>query len=177
LHVYLQRHPRDQWQSYVSGERPYFMPLTIAIATLRAPYAAQLSSILDRPLPSKPSLFGRFRRRSVRRILRAARRFDRKLDDADRYRIFYADWLRAAREAECHCDLTIDINRISHDRRARREIETTFSIRLDDCQIKEYQEHRLPPFSMELIERQVHALFEDVSARRPSRLSPLAKAA
>ncbi len=158
--VYLQRNPRDQWQSYLAAESPYYMPLTVAIATLKQPDAQRLSTILQRPLPRAGTLFGVFRRWPVRRTLRAAQKVERELSDADRYRIFYAEWLRAGREAQLHCNLLVDINRISREASMREEAEDAFSIRLDDCRVKEYKEHRLPAYSMTEIERQVTALFE-----------------
>ncbi len=156
--VYLQRNPRDQWQSYLAGDQPYFMPLTLAYTTLCQLYAERISTVLEHRLPGARSIFGLFHRRSFRRTLQAARRFECKLSDADRYRVFYADWLRARREAQRHCDLVVDINRISHDANARKEIEDAFSIRLDDCRIKEYQEHRLSARCMDEIEREVSTL-------------------
>ena len=158
--IYIRRNPRDQWESYLAANPPYFMPLTLAIAAIQRPYAERVSSILQRPLPRARSVFGLFRRRSFARTLEAARRFEHSLSHADRYRIFYADWLRAGREAQRHCDLVVDINRISHDTNARKRLEEAFAIRLDDCRVREYREHQLSTCCMREIEQQVSALFD-----------------
>lgn len=157
--IYLQRNPRDQWQSYLAAETPYYMPLTVAIATLRRPYARRLSSILQRPLPKASTLFGVLPCRPFRRTLRAAQQFEGELSDADRYRIFYAEWLRAGREARYHCDLLVDINRISNVVNARQQFEDAFSLRLDDCHVREYRKYRLSKSCMLEIEQQVGELF------------------
>lgn len=151
-HAYLIRNPRDQWQSYMLKGRPYWMAMTCVIAALRPGPASDLSARLSRPLPTYLRCLRFFGPLSVGYLLGAGKRYCRSLSAADTYRIFHHEWRLAHDAAAQHCQVLIDVDRLSVDTAYRAQVEEQFDLRLDGCRVKHYERYELPPGQMSEIE-------------------------
>jgi hypothetical protein len=152
-HLYLVRHPRDQWQSYLG--RRYFMEMTCVIAALRPEHAdgtSGLAAQLDQPLPPPSCFSGVTRRLALWRYFSPGSRYLKSVSVADKYRIFCHEWRLARQQAEQHCESVIDVDRLSADTAYREQIEASLDVRLDGCRIQHYGKYELPIEQMRRIE-------------------------
>jgi hypothetical protein len=141
-HIFIRRDPRRQFLSMlrqaVQGN-PYFLQRgTVILRHNRdEPAFAPLLSAPDlTPLPpllNPSNLREAFRDKLVNETLLR-----------HRYFIFYFLWLLARQLGEPHCDLVIDIDRLSLEARYRHEIEADLSdllgmvLSFSDCRIERY---------------------------------------
>lgn len=153
-HVYLQRSPRDQWQSYIE-KHSYFMAMTCVIAALRPAAKAagnQASSRLSRPLPSVEEFSGWFGPSPLWRMFGVGSRYLKSLSHADQYRVFYGEWRAARASGMEHCHEVLDVDRMSVDDAYRQQIESTYGVSLEGCRVRRYDSYAIPSEQLDEIE-------------------------
>jgi hypothetical protein len=160
MHIFIRREPRRQFMSMlrqaVQGN-PYFLQRGVVILrhNLEAPEFAPLLAAIELPaLLDSSGLREAFRGRLVdESILRRL------------YFIFYFMWLLARRRGDPHCDLVVDIDRLSLDDFYRREIENRLEdlvgmdISFADCRVERYEQNlSWSAAQFEVIEGEVEGL-------------------
>jgi hypothetical protein len=139
-HIFIRREPRRQFLSSLRQAEhgnPFFLQrgLVILLRNIEAPALAPLISMIDLPKllrwPGLPDFFqGKLSN-------------DMPLEQL--YTIFYFMRILARQIGEAHCDLVIDIDRLSLDASYRGEIESRLrdlvgmTISFADCQVERYE--------------------------------------
>jgi hypothetical protein len=138
-HIFIRRAPRGQFLSIlrqaVKGN-PYFLQrgLTILSCNRDDPVFAPLLAVID--LPALSALFETGRTPDA---------FAWQPLLPQLYAIFYFIQLLGVRHGERHCDLIVDIDRISRDPAHRRAVEadiarlTGLALSLADCDVERYE--------------------------------------
>jgi|GEM_PF-1062425 len=160
-HIYLNRNPRDQWQSYNElfqrKKNSLFFLMDLLIASVNRDNAVfdPLSKIIPLVRYSSPN------QDNENDFYRIALR---SYSDEERYCIFYYIWFNAFIKNVCDAILFIDIDLLSEDISYKNKLtellrERHFEgIHFDDAKIEHYSHYTLPINTMDEIETKIQQL-------------------
>lgn len=158
LGIYLLRCPRNQWTSALSFDRTLeescFSLYSIMIVGRN--HSSKVLGPLIHTLHLPPLTVSSFVE-----VIGKCKQILATLDLEQQYRLFYYLWLVGLINGLAHCDLVIDMDRLSQAGPARDHAEREFlkwNINLDfsDCNLPSYHAFSLSSENMSMIEESVH---------------------
>jgi hypothetical protein len=161
-HIYLVRHPHNQFQSYLSMMTENNLDIFLVMDTLIAGKNRDYGML--KRLGARIPLF-RYRDRFFANEYLIYRLLSRCYSDWERYYIFYFIWFYSLFENVRYADLLINMDLLTQDRSYQKKISHYLKLKgLDgvdfhDACLRRYTSFRHSPSVMREIEKEIHRLF------------------